>query len=45
MLLIMVYIAYHDVFVGGGVIFDGVDHLSEFAVRHLFSFIHHESVQ
>ena len=32
MFLIMVYIVYHDAFVGGAVFFDGVGQLSEFAV-------------
>ena len=39
MFLIMIYIAYHDVFVGGAVILDGAGQLSEFAVNSFVSFI------
>ena len=37
MLLIIVYVVYHDTFVGGVVVFDQVGQHSEFAVgQHLF---------
>ena len=45
-LLIMVYIVYHDVFVGGAVVFDRVGQLSEFSVwKHLFSILYQQIVQ
>ena len=46
MLLIMVYIVYNDVFVGGGVGFDRVGKRSEFAIwEHLFCILYQQIVQ
>ena len=46
MLLIMVHIAYHDISVGGAIVFDRVGQLSEFNVwQHLFCNLYQQIVQ
>ena len=45
MLLIMVHIAYHDISVGGAIVFDRVGQLSEFNVwQHLFCNLYQQIV-